>query len=304
MFTLEKFIIFLKGFLMGVCDIIPGVSGGTIAFITGIYDKLVGSVAAIDHRLIKDVIRFDFKSINEKISLDFLIPLGLGILMALISTANLVHYLLKEHDIFTWSFFFGLILASILYLARDISWKILKTWFFFIFGTVFAYFLVGMIPINTPEAHWFIFVCGLIAISAMILPGISGSFILLLLGKYEYITNALRNPFIADNIYILISFVAGAAISMVMFSKVLNFLLARYKTEMFALLTGFILGALRKIWPWKQVVDSKVIRGKTYAISEMNVFPEMNSHSWISFGIMIFALILVIFLLKISDQKR
>jgi putative membrane protein len=298
-----KVLLFLKGFLMGVCDIIPGVSGGTIAFITGIYDKLVHSITLFNKDLLKAVLNFDIGTVKKHVPWGFLIPLGSGIAMALISTSRLVHYLLNHHAIYTWSVFTGLILASVVFLSKEIQWKKFENLIIFLIGTLGAYFLVGMIPVQTPESYLFIFFSGCVAISAMILPGISGSFILLLLGKYAYITGALRNPFVGENFTILIFFALGCGVGILAFSRLLDFLLLKYQQAIFSLLTGFILGALRKIWPWKEVLESKVIRGKTHILREANYLPDIGAETTIAIGLMLVAFAIVFGVMIFSKSR-
>ncbi len=275
---------------MGICDIIPGVSGGTIAFVTGIYQDLLASIAAIDKNFFRYLFTFQFKLALDKISFSFLIPLLLGIFTALVSTARLIHYLLENEKVYTWSFFFGLILASVFYLAKEIKWKDKKNVIFFSIGMIGAYIIVGLIPITTPENYFFLFLCGVLAITAMILPGISGSFILLLLGKYHFVTYALRNPFLADNFLILIVFAVGCLVGLLSFSKLLNYLLNHHYQIMFALLSGFILGALRKIWPWK--------------LDEQNILPSLEVETFWAIGFIAIAFIGVFALLSYSHKKN
>jgi putative membrane protein len=265
--------LWLKGVCMGSADVIPGVSGGTIALITGIYEDLIGALRSIDARVVQMLLAFDFKSILARVHVRFLLILFLGIVTAIISLARLMNYLLHHHAVPTWSLFFGLIVASVLIVGKQVTgWKG-KAGICFIGGIIAGSIIVNLIPISTPEALWFIFLCGFVAICAMILPGISGAFILLILGKYEFITGTLKNPFILQNMIIIFIFCLGCLIGLMSFSRVLNFLLSKYHNLTLAFLTGLITGSLQKIWPWKQVIETQMIRGKEHMIWGHPILP-------------------------------
>ncbi|WP_320169880.1 DUF368 domain-containing protein [Maridesulfovibrio sp.] len=269
----DYLILIAKGVCMGIADIIPGVSGGTMAFITGIYDNLIDSIRSFNGTFFKKLFTLDITGAIAEAHLKFLLPLLFGILAAMVSVANVIHHLLGTHPVQVWSLFFGLIAASILVVGRRAGRFSVKKLVAGIAGAVFSFILVGLIPVTTPDALWFVFLCACISICAMILPGISGAFILLLLGKYEYITGALRNPTVAENAAVLIAFVCGCAVGISMFSRVLHYFLEKHHAITVSVLTGFMAGAMRKIWPWKEVLDSVVIRGKTHVLSEVNVLP-------------------------------
>ncbi len=269
----DYLVLVLKGICMGVADIIPGVSGGTMAFITGIYDNLIDSIRSFNGSFIKSLLKLDLTGAIAEAHLKFLLPLLFGILMAMVSMARVIHALLGSHPVPVWSLFFGLIAASVLVVGKRVGEVSAKNVFAGIFGAAFSYLLVGLIPVTTPDTLWFVFLCASISICAMILPGISGAFILLLLGKYEFITGAIRNPASMENGAILLAFVCGCAFGISLFSRVLHFLLEKHHAITVSLLTGFMAGAMRKIWPWKEVLDSVVIRGKVHVLSEANVLP-------------------------------
>ncbi len=243
-------VLFAKGFCMGTADVVPGVSGGTMALVLGIYEELLQSIKAIDLQFFRLLATFQFKRALRSIPLAFLVSLFGGVLVAVFTLAKALSWLLINYPIGIWSFFFGLILASALLVGRRI-----ETWHTGVFTglivcAVAAYALVGIVPLKTPDSWMFLFVCGAIAICAMVLPGISGSFILVLLGKYQTILEAVhRLDFIT-----LIVFGAGAVTGLMLFVRLLNWLLARYHTLTLACLTGLMIGSLRKIWPWKNVV--------------------------------------------------
>jgi putative membrane protein len=243
----------IKGLAMGAADIVPGVSGGTIAFITGIYEELINSINAVNlegfRKLFRDGIVAFWKHING----NFLVALVVGIGISILSLASLMTYLLEYHPILIWSFFFGLIIASIWLVGRDI-----KNWNFsvvisLLIGITIAYYISSIQTVTHVDGSWYIFLSGMIAICAMILPGISGSFILVLMGSYYQVLGALRER---DLILILI-FLLGCVIGILSFARLLKFLFTSYKTWTIALLTGFMIGALYKVWPWKKNVGSE-----------------------------------------------
>ena len=298
----EHAYLFFKGVGMGTADIVPGVSGGTIAFITGIYEALLTAIASINSRLVQQVLRLNLKQALAGLHLRFLVTLVCGIALAVISTSHLMHYLLTEHAVQTWSVFFGLITASILVVAHSIN-KRFTTFPALILGAILAYGITGLIPLYTPEEPWFIFFSGMIAICAMILPGLSGSFILLILGKYAFITAALRNPFNPDNLEIILIFITGCLVGILGFSRILRYGLARWHDYTLALLTGIMLGSMRKVWPWKITLESQIIRGKEHVLREENVWPLLDFEFGIALLLMLTGFTLVMLLDKKSRQR-
>jgi len=298
----EHAYLFFKGVGMGTADIVPGVSGGTIAFITGIYEALLTAIASINSRLVLQVLRLNLKQALAGLHLRFLVTLVCGIALAVISTSHLMHYLLTEHAVQTWSVFFGLITASILVVAHSIN-KRFTTFPALILGAILAYGITGLIPLYTPEEPWFIFFSGMIAICAMILPGLSGSFILLILGKYAFITAALRNPFNPDNLEIILIFITGCLVGILGFSRILRYGLARWHDYTLALLTGIMLGSMRKVWPWKITLESQIIRGKEHVLREENVWPLLDFEFGIALLLMLTGFTLVMLLDKKSRQR-
>jgi putative membrane protein len=264
----------LKGVCMGSADVIPGVSGGTIALITGIYENLIGALRSIDMGVLRKILALDIKGAVARIHLRFLLTLFSGIVVAILSLARLMNYLLHNHPVPTWSLFFGLIAASTLVIGKQVNNWWGKASISFAAGGLAATVIVNLIPIQTPEDLWFIFFCGIVAICAMILPGISGAFILLILGKYEYVTAALKNPFLPHNFAVIAVFCVGCLIGLIGFSRVLNYLLENFHNLTLAFLAGLIAGSLQKIWPWKEVIETQVIRGKTYVIWGGPVMPQ------------------------------
>jgi len=296
-------LLWAKGFCMGGADIIPGVSGGTVAFITGIYTQLVDAIRSFDIPFARKLLSLDFAGALAGVHLRFLVCLLFGILTAVVSMARVMHYMLNVHPVEIWSVFFGLIMASIYVVGREIKPMDPANAGFVILGAFSSFLLVGMIPVTTPETLPFIFLCGSIAICAMILPGISGAFLLLMLGKYEYVTGTLKNPFIADNLLVIGVFAAGAATGIIVFSRVLHYLLHRWHGATVAVLTGFMIGALRKVWPWKEVLDSVTIRGKLHVLREQNIMPDMDSEFFVAIGLAVVGIVAVLLLDRLSRSK-
>lgn len=242
-----------KGVCMGAADVIPGVSGGTIALLMGIYDKLIASINAVDATALKLLFKGKFKELWKHINGPFLFSLIAGILLSILLIANAMQFLLNNYPIHTWAFFFGLIVASSIFLLKEIKdWK-LKDYISLCVGIVLGVVICTLSPTTTPDSLWFIFLSGAIAICAMILPGISGSFILLILGKYEYIMGtiaAITNGEFGYNLLVLALFALGAICGIIAFSRVIHWLLNRYNKETMIVLSGFIIGSLAKVWPW------------------------------------------------------
>ncbi len=291
-------LLLLKGIAMGAADVVPGVSGGTVAFIVGIYEELINSIKSINPTNLKLLFTFRIAAFWKAINANFLLALVSGIGISIFSLAKLITYLLENQPVLVWSFFFGLVLSSTYFVAKTITQWDWKTYLFFIIGTVGAYFITVATPTETPSNLFFIFLCGAIAICAMILPGISGSFILVLLGKYFYIMNAVKSL----NILIMFVFVCGAFIGITSFSNVLSFLLRKYHNTTIATLAGFMLGSLNKVWPWKETIETFTdSHGTIKPLVEENILP--NSHLWEGLGLIVFGIVLVYVLEKLSQKK-
>jgi putative membrane protein len=247
----DYIVISLKGMAMGAADVVPGVSGGTIAFISGIYEELLGSISNVNLGLFKTLKNEGFKAAWKQLNGNFLLSLFIGIFISILSLAKAIKYLLENEPILLWSFFFGLVLASIIYIAKQISkWNFIGI-ILLILGAFLAYYITTLNPLVSEESSpLYILFAGAIAICAMILPGISGSFILVLLGAYKPVLEALNNK----DFKTIFIFMAGAIIGLLSFSKVLKWLFAHYKDFTLAALTGFIMGSLNKIWPWKETL--------------------------------------------------
>ena len=263
-------ILALKGCAMGMADVVPGVSGGTIAFISGIYEELLDSIRSVNATALKLLLRFRFAEFWRHINGSFLLPVLLGIAIAIFSLARLMTYLLTYHPIAIWSFFFGLIIASALLVARQIGrwdWRSLLA---FVAGAAAAWWITVATPAETPNDWWFVMLSGAIAICAMILPGISGAFILLLLGKYQYIMHAVGE----FNIPVIVVFVIGAAAGIISFSHLLSWLIKHWHDVTVAVLMGFMVGSLNKVWPWKETVETYLdSHGVAQPLVQTNIAP-------------------------------
>ena len=259
----------LKGALMGAADIVPGVSGGTIALITGIYETLVDAIRSIDTAALQKLLRLELRSFWRTINGNFLLSLVLGILFSVVTLSNTIVYLLEEQTLLLLSFFFGLIVASAVVVAGRVRAHSVSAWAAGAAGAAAALVVTNLSPVATPESWWFILLSGAIAICAMILPGISGSFILLLLGKYTFILHAVK----ALDMGVILLFGAGCALGLMSFSRLLSTLLHRFHDTTMMLLSGIMLGSLTKVWPWKAPGGTPVANGDKAMLFSVNVLP-------------------------------
>jgi len=306
---IDYIMVAVKGACMGAADVIPGVSGGTIAFITGIYDDLLGSINAIDATAVKLFFTGKFKEFWKHINGSFLVSLFCGILISVLTIAGLMQYLLEHHPIQTWAFFFGLIVASSIFILRGIEGWNLKAVLFLIFGVFLGVTICTLSPTTTPDALWFIFLSGAIAICAMILPGISGSFILLILGKYQYIMGAISGltsgQAVGESIVVLGVFAVGAVCGILAFSRFLHWLLGRFHKETLITLAGFIIGSLVKVWPWSD--KAAIVRAQfpdAASVAEASLQIDMQVGSAILFAVIGFSLVTGIELVGKMLSKR
>ena len=284
-----------KGMAMGASDVVPGVSGGTMAFILGIYQELIDSIRAVGSRdFIQAVFSFNISKIFEVLNWKFLLAVAAGIGIAILSLAGILEYLLENRPVYLWSFFFGLVIASIITVQKQVNGWVAGPIVALILGAIGAYILVGRVPAETPNTWWFLILSGMIAICAMILPGISGSFILVLMGKYQTILGAVN-----DRDIVTLALVAvGAVIGLVTFAQVLGYLFKNYHDVTVAALIGLMIGSLRKIWPWKNdiawlqdgagnfILDSEGHRRVTEQENFLPTFAE-NGGSEILFAIVL-----------------
>ena len=295
-----------RGILMGAADAVPGVSGGTIAFITGIYEELIYSLKQCGVSAIKMLFQKGIKATWQHINGGFLLALFSGVIISILTISGVVLYLLANHPILLWSFFFGLILAAVWSVIRHIDkWEVgvIAT---FLIGTVGAFYITTISPTTIETSPLIVFLSGMIAICAMILPGISGSFILLLLGMYAPMLTAVKEL----QLVTLCIFASGCVAGLLSFSHVLSWMFQHYKTMTLSLLGGFMLGSLNKVWPWKQTIESVIDRhGKEIPLVQNNIFPQtfetLNNQPafmWYAIMLMIFGMGMVIALEKIGQK--
>ena len=282
-----------RGICMGASDIVPGVSGGTMAFILGIYEELIDSIRTLGQpNFLQAVFKFRIKDIFQILNWEFLLSVAIGIFIAIITLSHALESLLINQPIYLWSFFFGLVLASVVVVSKRI-----KNWTptlggMLLLGAVAAYLLVGLVPVQTPNDWWFLIISGAVASCALILPGISGAFLLVLLGKYQYVLGSVNDVRAGDlNAAFPLVFVAiGAVLGLVTFAQILGWLFRRYHDLTVALLIGLMVGSLRKIWPWKVdlawlrdaagnfVLDSE---GQKLVIEQANILPDFGSSQFV-----------------------
>lgn len=267
----DYFVIGLKGMAMGAADVVPGVSGGTIAFISGIYEELLSTISNVNLSLLKTLKTSGIKAAWKQLNGSFLTALFLGIFVSIVSLAKVIKHLLESQPILLWSFFFGLVLASIIYIAKQITDWNFKAFLVLIIGAVLAYFITTLNPlVSENSSSLFVFLAGAIAICAMILPGISGSFILVLLGAYKPVLEAINNR----DFKTILVFMAGAIVGLLAFSRVLKWLFKNHKNLTLAVLTGFIIGSLNKIWPWKETLTWRInSRGVEVPFNQQSISP-------------------------------
>ena len=301
----DYLVIGFKGMAMGAADVVPGVSGGTIAFISGIYEELLGSISNVKLSLFKTLKNEGIKEAWKQLNGNFLLALFVGIFVSILSLAKVIKYLLENEPILLWSFFFGLVLASIIYIAKQITkWNFISL-ILLIVGAVLAYYITTLNPlVSESSSSLYILFAGAIAICAMILPGISGSFILVLLGAYKPVLDAVNNR----DIKTVLIFMAGAIIGLLSFSKILKWLFANYKNYTLAVLTGFIIGSLNKIWPWKETLTWRTnSHGVKVPFNQQSISPfAFDGDAQLTFAILIailgFGLILMLEKLAVKKQ--
>ena len=244
----EHVVNFLKGFAMGVANVIPGVSGGTIALLTGIFERLINALKSFDVEAVKLLFKFRFKEFAEHVDFGFLVSVFLGIGISIISVAKLLEFLFQSYPVYVWAFFFGLILVSVWFVGKSIGKIDLTAVVLFVVGAIVAFGLSMMNPATENTAFWYLIICGAVAICSMILPGLSGSFVLILMGNYQLIMIYAVSHF---DMGIIVPVAIGVVVGLLAFSHFLSWLLSRYASQTMAVLTGFIFGSLGTIWPWK-----------------------------------------------------
>ncbi len=313
---LDYIIISLKGIAMGAADVVPGVSGGTIAFISGIYEELLESIDGIKFSFFKTWKTEGFKRVWQSINGNFLLALFLGIGISIVSLAKIIKWLLLNEPVLLWAFFFGLVLASVFYIGKQISsWNI---WVIaiLIVGTILSYFITLANPLSSPDNNLYLLFCGFVAIIAMILPGISGAFILLILGAYHTAINTVDDLFhslITLNFSLFkaafikfLMLAIGAIIGIKSFSKVLNWMFKNHKNLMLSMLTGFMIGSLNKIWPWKEILSWRTnSKGLEVPFQERSISPfsfDGDSQIMMAILLMIVGFLIILILEKYSSK--
>ncbi len=277
----------VKGMCMGAADVVPGVSGGTIAFITGIYDELINSIKSINAASLKMFFTGKWGEFWKMINGKFLLFLLAGIGISVFSLAKIITWLLVAYPVLVWSFFFGLVLASTWFVGKDVKERNWKTGLGFLLGAALAFYITVATPAETPSHFLFIFLCGAIAICAMILPGISGSFILVLLGKYFFIMEAVKTL----DLKVIAIFGIGACVGITSFSRLLSYALSHMRNITLAVLSGFMLGSLNKVWPWKETIEEV----------EQNIAP--NAFVWQAVCLALLGFVMVYGIEKISSKS-
>jgi len=295
------FILFIKGMSMGIANVIPGVSGGTIALITGIYEDLINSLKSFDTNSLKFITSLDILGFIKYTNLYFLIAVFGGSIASVFSIASLFKYLFTHYPILIWAFFFGLIIASIYFVGKRITKWNTATIISLVIGTGIALSLSFITPATENENLFFVFICGIIGISGMMLPGLSGSFILILMGNYELLMVTAVTEL---NLVLLGVFLLGSAFGLMSFSHILAWVFKHYKNPTLALLTGFILGSLSIIWPWKEVAESIIINGKEKIIAYNWYLPnELNTQTVLAILLIIIGVLSVYALENFAPKK-
>ena len=301
----DYFVIGLKGMAMGAADVVPGVSGGTIAFISGIYEELLSTISNVNLSLLRTLKTSGIKAAWKQLNGSFLTALLLGIFVSIVSLAKVIKHLLESQPILLWSFFFGLVLASVIYIARQITNWNFKAFLILVLGAALAFFITTLNPlVSESSSSLFLFLAGAIAICAMILPGISGSFILVLLGAYKPVLEAVNNR----DFKIILTFMAGAVVGLLTFSRVLKWLFTKYKNLTLAVLTGFIIGSLNKIWPWKETLTWRTnSHGVKVPFNQQSVSPfsfDEDPQLMLAVAFSILGFVLILGMEKLAVKKQ
>ena len=301
----DYFVIGLKGMAMGAADVVPGVSGGTIAFISGIYEELLSTISNVNLSLLRTLKTSGIKAAWKQLNGSFLTALFLGVFVSIVSLAKVIKNLLESQPILLWSFFFGLVLASIIYIARQITNWNFKAFLILVLGAALAFYITTLNPlVSENSSSLFLFLAGAIAICAMILPGISGSFILVLLGAYKPVLEAVNNR----DFKIILTFMAGAVVGLLTFSRVLKWLFKKYKNLTLAVLTGFIIGSLNKIWPWKEILTWRTnSHGVKVPFNQQSVSPfsfDEDPQLMLAVAFSILGFVLILGLEKLAVKKQ
>jgi putative membrane protein len=314
-----SFLILLKGLAMGAAEVVPGVSGGTIAFITGIYERLIESIKSFDWNLWKVYSASGLKGIWRRVDGWFLASLLSGMLLGLVTGIFFISYLLEHYPVLVWAFFFGLIVCSAFIIGKRIEAWHIREILLLLFGALIAFYITSVSPVHGYEALWYVFLCGMIAVSALILPGISGSFMLLLLGMYTFILSTVKewiSTLGLDQFIYIIVFLGGCIVGLFGFSRILSWTFKHYRYPTLATLIGFIIGSLNKIWPWRNPViwldqagnryynypDFEISAESMKVIKESNVLPN-HFYGDPMVGLAILSFIIGVIAVYLLDRK-
>ncbi len=299
---LRKLNLIIKGFCIGSADVIPGVSGSTIAFILGIYPRLINAIKSFDGKWLSMIFSLNFRSGLQRPDFNFLIPLGLGILSAVFFFTRIIPLplLVRTHSEIIYGLFFGLVLGSIILFLYKLGTNLISKYFIFLlFGIFFGVYFISLVPSSTPDDSWFIFICGIVSISAMLLPGVSGSFILLMMKKYAYILNAIGHI----EFSIITPFIFGVITGLIVFSRLISYILEYFYQQTILFMTGLLIASLYVIWPFQNRFY-EIIQNKEIMISSRPQIPELLSEQvFYSITMMIFGLLIVIILSRFSRES-
>ena len=299
---LRKLNLIIKGFCIGSADVIPGVSGSTIAFILGIYPKLINAIKSFDSKWLSMIFSLNFRSGLQRPDFNFLIPLGVGILSAVFFFTRIIPLplLVRTHSEIIYGLFFGLVLGSIILFLYKLGTILISKYFIFLlFGIFFGVYFISLVPSSTPDDSWFIFICGIVSISAMLLPGVSGSFILLMMKKYAYILNAVGHI----ELSIITPFIFGVITGLIVFSRLISYILEYFYQQTILFMTGLLIASLYVIWPFQNRFY-EIIQNKEIMISSRPQIPELLSEQvFYSITMMIFGLLIVIILSRFSKES-
>lgn len=272
-----RILLAMKGMAMGMAEVVPGVSGGTIAFITGIYERLIFAIKSIDAELLKLIFSGRLVAAWKKIDGSFLLTLAIGMVIGIGVGVFVITWFLENKPLAIWSFFFGLILASCYIIGKDVdrwNWPVILS---LILGAVLVYYVTVAVPMTGRTELWYVFLCGVVAISALLLPGLSGSFILLLLGMYTMIIPRVKEVLTGDfsGLPILLSFAVGCVVGVLSFARILTWAFKNYKNTTLAFLTGLMIGSLNKVWPWQEVISTRInSEGEKVVAFSKSVLPQ------------------------------
>ena len=299
---LRKLNLIIKGFCIGSADVIPGVSGSTIAFILGIYPKLINAIKSFDSKWLSMIFSLNFRGVLQRPNFNFLIPLGIGILSAVFFFTQIIplHILVLTHSEIIYGLFFGLVLGSIILFLYKLGINLISKYFIFLlFGIFFGVYFISLVPSSTPDDSWFIFICGIVSISAMLLPGVSGSFILLMMKKYAYILNAIGHI----ELSIIVPFIFGVIMGLIVFSRLISYILEYFYQQTILFMTGLLIASLYVIWPFQNRFY-EIIQNEEIMILSRPKIPELLSEQvFYSITMMIFGLLIVIILSRFSRES-